>query len=136
MVETVHRYGLKSYFLRKHNVFVGRFYRGLDKSNYESEIAIKYQKRFDKNRDKLFTFLNYDDVPWNNNNAEHAIKAFAAIRNVIDGVSTEEGLKEYLTLLSVCETCKNKGVDYLEFLRSEGRDIDAFVASKRRRSRS
>lgn len=135
MVETVDRYGLKSYFLRKHNIFVGRFYRGLDKSNYESEIAIKYQKRFDKNRDKLFTFLNHDDVPWNNNNAEHAIKAFAAIRNVIDGVSTEEGLKEYLTLLSVCETCKNKGVDYLEFLRSEERDIDAFVASKRRRSR-
>jgi hypothetical protein len=37
----------------------------------------KYKQRFEKNRDKLFTFLRYDGVPWNNNNAEHAIKAFA-----------------------------------------------------------
>jgi hypothetical protein len=26
---------------------------------------------------KMFTFLDFDDIPWNNNNAEHAIKAFA-----------------------------------------------------------
>lgn len=135
-VETVDRYGLKSHFLRKHNVFVRRFYKRLDKSKYQSEIAIKYQKRFDRNREKLFTFLNYDGVPWNNNNAEHAIKAFAAIRNVIGGVSSEAGLKEYLVLLSVCETCKNKGIDYLEFLRSEEKDIDTFVASKRGRNQA
>ena len=24
--------------------------------------------------DKLFTFLNHDNVSWNNNNAEHAVK--------------------------------------------------------------
>ena len=30
---------------------------------------------------RLFTFLAYDGIPWNNNNAEHAIKAFARLRN-------------------------------------------------------
>lgn len=87
------------------------------------------------NRDKLFTFLNYDGVPWNNNNAEHAIKAFARVRDVIGGASTEKGHEEYLTLLSVCQTCKYMGVDFLDFLRSGEKDIHAFADSQRRRKR-
>lgn len=69
-------------------------------------------------------------VPWNNNNAEHAVKAFAMLRNVIRGTSTEKGIREYLTLLSICETCKYKGISFLDFLRSEKRDIDEFVNNK------
>jgi len=40
-----------------------------------SAAAMKLKARLDKDRDKLFTFLSYDGIPWNNNNAEHAIKA-------------------------------------------------------------
>lgn len=80
--------------------------------------AVKCKERFEKNRDKLFTFLKYDGVPWNNNNAEHAIKAFARLRDVIAGSSTEKGIDEYLTLLSICQTCKYSGIDFLDFLRS------------------
>ena len=127
MIETVDRYGLKARFLRKHKVFVERFYKKLSKQDYKSEIAVKYKKRFDKNRNKLFTFLDYDGIPWNNNNAEHAIKAFASLRNVIGGSSTDKGIRDYLTLLSICETCKYKGVSFLDFLRSGEKDIDEFV---------
>ena len=130
MIETVDRFGLKAHFLRRHKVFVERFYKELSKRCYQSEIAIYYKKRFEKNRDKLFTFLDYDGIPWNNNNAEHAIKAFAALRKVIGGVSTEKGIREYLILLSICETCKYKGIDFLDFLRSGENDIDDF--SRRR----
>jgi hypothetical protein len=49
----------------------------------------------------MFTFLDFDGVPWNNNNAEHAVKAFATLRQVIDGPTSENGLLEYLILLSV-----------------------------------
>jgi hypothetical protein len=66
MVETVDRFGLKSHFLRKHKIFVEYFYKTLSKYDYQSEIAVYYKKRFEKNRDKLFTFLDYDGVPWNN----------------------------------------------------------------------
>jgi hypothetical protein len=45
-----------------------------------------------------FTFLNYHGVPWNNNNAEHAIKAFAMLLNVLRGASSEKGILDYLTL--------------------------------------
>jgi hypothetical protein len=41
---------------------------------YITEIAQKAQERLKRNRAGLFAFLDYDNVPWNNNNAEHAIK--------------------------------------------------------------
>jgi hypothetical protein len=132
MVETMDRYGLKKHFLRKHLVSVDRFYRRLSKTDYQSEAAMKCKQRFEKNRDKLFTFLNHDGVPWNNNNAEHAIKAFAALRDVIAGTSTAKGISEYLVLLSVCQTCIYKGLDFLDFLRSGEKDIEEFIKRSRR----
>jgi hypothetical protein len=55
-------------------------------------------------------------VPWNNNNAEHAVKAFAYYREVADGLLTEESVTSYLTLLSIQQTCAYKGVSFLKFL--------------------
>jgi hypothetical protein len=127
MIDTIDRYGLKAHFLRKHKVSVERFYRKLAKAEYTTEITVKYRKRFERNRGKLFTFLDYDGVPWNNNNAEHAVKAFAMLRNAIRGASSENGIREYLTLLSICETCKYQGISFLSFLRSGEMNIDAFV---------
>jgi hypothetical protein len=40
------------------------------------------------------TVLNYDGIPWNNNNAEHAIKVFARLRRVLSGTSTKKGVEE------------------------------------------
>jgi predicted RecB family nuclease len=135
MVETVDHFGLKSHFLKKHLADVARFYGEIGKADYRSEAATKCKERFERNQDKLFTFLSHDGVPWHNNNAEHAIKAFARLRDVIAGTSTEKGLEEYLTLLSVCQTCKYMGVDFLDFLRSGEKDIHAFAESRRGRRR-
>jgi len=129
MVETVDRHGLKSRFLRKHLVSVDRFYRRLSGTEIQSESARAIKKRFEKNRDKLFTFLVHDGVPWNNNNAEHAVKAFAMLRQVIKGVTSERGIRDYLVLLSISQTCKYKAVDFLDFLRSGEKDINAFANS-------
>lgn len=127
MIQTVDRFGLKARFLRKHLRSVERFYRILGESDFQSEAALKYKKRFEKNRERLFTFLEFDGVPWNNNNAEHAIKALADLRNVIGGTSSAKGIHEYLVLLSVCQTCKYKGVDFLEFVRSREGNVDSFA---------
>ena len=91
------------------------------------ECASKFVDRLQKNRNKMFTFLDFDDVPWNNNNAEHAVKAFASLRRIIGGPTTENGLRDFLILLSICETCKCKNVDFLDFLRSGSKDLDDFV---------
>src|SRR5262249_10374270 len=110
-----------------------RFYRELERADYQSEAAVKCKERLERNRDGLFTFLSHDGVPWNNNNAEHAIKAFARLREVIAGSSTQTGVDEYLTLLSVCQTCKYMGLDFLDFLRSGEKDIHAFATNAKAR---
>ena len=74
----------------------------------------------------------YDGVPWNNNNAEYAIKAFAMFRHAIEGLTTEKGLRDYLVMLSIFETCKYNKVDFLDFLLSGEKDIGAFAKAKRR----
>jgi hypothetical protein len=136
MVDTVDRYGLKCHFMRKHLRTVDHFYRELSKSDFRTEAAVKFKDRFERNRNKLFTFLSHDGVPWNNNNAEHAIKAFAMLRNVIGGVTSEKGLRDYLVLLSICQTCKYRGLDFLDFLRSGEKDIEVFALASQRVRRS
>ncbi len=131
-VETIDRFGLKKRSLRKHLVGVDRFYAFLDTSDFKSNAASKCKQRFEKNRNSLFTFLRYDGVPWNNNNAEHAIKAFARLRDVLGGSSSKKGVDEYLTLLSVAETCEYQGLDFFDFLRSGERDIETFARGRRR----
>ena len=126
IVETVDQFGLKARHLHKHRRSVDRFYNALSQRNYQTELANGYRRRFEKYRDRLFTFLGYDGIPWNNNNAEHAIKAFVRLRNVIGTNSTAKSMRDYLVLLSVAETCKWKGLNFLSFLRSGARDIDGF----------
>jgi hypothetical protein len=62
-VETVDRYGLKKRFLQKHLRSVERFYHDIVRADYQSGAALKCKERFERNRDTLFTFLNYDGVP-------------------------------------------------------------------------
>jgi len=134
IVRTIDRRGLKSLFLRKHLVDVARFYKRISSMGQLGPAASKWKARLDKDRDELFTFLSHDGVPWNNNNAEHAIKAFARLRRTIEGLSTPKGIEEYLILLSVCQTCKYSGLDFLGFLRSGEIGIDTFAASQQNRS--
>jgi predicted RecB family nuclease len=127
IVITIDRYGLKKRHLSKHVDDVDRFFRTLADQQFQSDLAQAYQQRLTKCRDKLFTFLRHDSVPWNNNSAEHAIKHFAYYRKVSDGQMTESGLSDYLVLLSVYQTCKYKGISFLKFLLSGQRDVDRFM---------
>jgi predicted RecB family nuclease len=135
IVETIDRFGLKTRYLRKHKQAVARFFRKLSSQIYRTETAARYQKRFEKNRQTLFTFLEHDGVSWNNNTAEHAIKALAALRGAIGGKSREGGTDDYLILLSICETCKCYGVRFLDFLRSGEKDVHAFAENSLGRRR-
>ncbi len=70
-----------------------------------------------------------------NNNAENAIKQFAYYREDTVGTMKEEGLTGYLTMLSLCHTCRFRGISFLKFLRSRVRDIDSFGVRGGRRQR-
>jgi hypothetical protein len=132
IVGTIDEYGLKRRHLHKHKAEVARFFRALESRVYRSELAEGYQKRLLKCEGKLFTFLDHDGVPWNNNNAEHAIKNFAYYRRISDGKMREEGLSDYLVLLSVYQTCKHRGVSFLKFLLSREDDVETFCQRGRK----
>ena len=127
IIETIDKYGLAKYHLNKHICHAKRLVEQTSLSVFESPLAKNYQRRIAKYKDKLFVFLEHDEVPWNNNNAEHAIKRFAFLRKVIGGTSTVKGIKEYLVLLSVCETLRLRGVSVLKFLVSGCSDIEQFT---------
>jgi hypothetical protein len=122
IIETVDRFGLKSRYLRKHREQTSSWLREL-RTPGTSTIAEKFRKRIVKYGDRLFTFLDYDGVPWNNNNAENAIKPFAKYRRLVRGRITEPGLRDYLVLLSIAHTCKFRGVSFFEFLLSGAEEI-------------
>jgi hypothetical protein len=82
VIETVDRFGLKQYHLHKHKRDVDRYFQEVLGAQYQSEVAGKYQKRIRKYQDRLFTFLDHDGIPWNNNNAENALKRSAQVGEV------------------------------------------------------
>lgn len=127
IMNTVDKHGLKKKFLHKHKTPVNIFFNKLKKNNLNSETADKFKKRFLAYQNELFTFLEFDNIPWNNNNAEHAIKHFAKYRSDVNGRLSAQGSEAYLILLSIYQTCKYKGVNFLDFLLSREKDIDLFI---------
>lgn len=123
IIETIETHGLKRRNLNKHRKAVRDFFKRTLNTTYHSELATQYQKRFHKNRDKLFTFMNYDEIPWNNNNAEHAIKHFAMHRRNVDGLFSKKTIDEFLILLSIYQTCKYRGLNFMRYLLSEERSL-------------
>lgn len=127
VIVTIDRFGLKRKYLNKHKGKVEIFFGEVADQVFESEAARTLHKRLLKYRRELFTFLDYDGIPWNNNNAEHAIKHFAKYRRLVNGRVRTLGLKNYLQLLSLYETCRYKEIGFFDFLVSKRRDIDQFV---------
>ena len=126
IVLTIDVHGLKRKRLSGYRRNIDRFYKEVIEIDKTSEAANSFKERFLKYQEKLFEFVRHDGVAWNNNYAEHAIKQFAQYRLRSDGNVNERGLDAYLTLLSVNQTCKNKGVGLLGFLLSGQRNIDMY----------
>ena len=128
--EVIEKFGSKQRSLNKFKSVVDNFYsRIIIEKNYYSELTIKYQKRFERYKGSLFTFLENDFIPWNNNMAERAIRHLAVQRK-ISGSFFESGVNSYLTLLGIMQTCKFQEKSFLRFLLSGERNIDQYKESK------
>jgi predicted RecB family nuclease len=135
IVETIEQKGLRRAAMRQHNRQVSAFFADIEKRFFRSDPAEAIRARLLKYRDKLFTFMQHDDVPWNNNNAENAIKRFAYYRERTDGLLRPGGLNDFLVLLSICQTCRYKGTSFLKFLSSRADDFDYACTRKKPRQR-
>lgn len=125
ITQTINTYGLKKRHLDKHIKEAENFLSSIITKKFETEVAQFYCKKLKKYKEKLFTFLKYNNIPWNNNNAEAAIKPFANHKNHISGLHTENGIKEYLILLSIQQTCKYRNKSFYEFLRSNSNQFQS-----------
>jgi predicted RecB family nuclease len=129
ILEVVEDHGLKTKKLNKFNNNVTQLYENTISKTYKSELALKYQKRFLRYRDSLFVFLSEDNIPWNNNAGERAIRHLAVQRK-ISGSFFESMMPHYLLLLGIMQTCRFQGKSFLKFLLSKEKDIDRFKQKK------
>jgi hypothetical protein len=133
MIEAVQGRVAKARQLAKFLPTIDAFYaRQVTGISYRSEVTQKYQKRFERYRDSLFTFLSLDGIPWNNNTAERGIRHLA-IQRKISGAFFEEPMTNYLLLLGIAQTCRFQEKPFLKFLMSGEWDVDAFRSGKRLR---
>ena len=95
---------------------------------YKSDLVCTYKKRFIRYRESLFTFLELDDIPWNNNAAERAIRPFAIQREVSKSPFHASVLRNYLVLLGIRQTCRFQDKSFFKFLFSEEVDLENFSA--------
>lgn len=133
LMEAIQKYGLKKRNLNKFKTAVDKFYiNTIIDHSYKSDLCVKYQERFIKYRESLFTFLEQDGIPWHNNPAENALRAIT-LQLDISGVLHKSVLEEYLLLLSIKQTCKFQNKSFLKFLLSKGKDVDSFKVFKSRK---
>lgn len=133
IVASISDHGLRKWHLRGFKRDVSAYFRWVTSLSPRSDVARALRDRLLKYQHKLFTFLDHDGVPWNNNNAENAIKRFALYRAHASGMMKDSGVENFLTLLSVCQTCKYKGFNFWKFLSSRTQDIDAYAERRSRK---
>ncbi|MEA3401443.1 MAG: IS66 family transposase [Armatimonadota bacterium] len=76
----------------------------------------RLQKRYRKHRDSLFTFLQREDVPADNNASERALRTPVVHRKVSGGFRSRWGAEAYATVSTVLQTARKHGHDPLETL--------------------
>ena len=129
--EAVETYGLKRRHLHKFHAAIDRFYQQhIVGTTYTSDITIKFQKRLQRYRDTLFTFLHEDGIPWQNNTAERALRHIAVQRK-ISGSFFEHSTHHFLLLLGLAQTCHFQDKSFLKFLLSKEQNIDTFTSPRR-----
>jgi Transposase IS66 family len=126
IIQTVHKKGLKKYFLSKYTKSVDKFYKNhVNEKIYKSELCKLYQKRFIRYKDSLFTFIEHDNINWHNNTAERGIRHVCKQRS-ISKFFHESLTPHYLRLVSIMQTCRFQNKSFLKFLLSKEKDIDNF----------
>lgn len=133
IMECIQKYGLRQRYLRKFQENVERFYKkSIIDVQYKSDLAAKYQKRFIRYKDSLFTFLEKDGISWHNNPAEWAIRPIAKQRAVSSSF-TASAIEDYLVFLGIRQTCRSQNKSFFKFLFSGETDLDQFEVRKRKR---
>lgn len=100
--------------IRRHLSFRAEELLGPTRSDPDEErIANRLRKR----KQWLFTFLDYPGVEATNNRAERALRPAVIARKLSCGNKTERGKHTWEILASLGATCRQRGQDFVDFLR-------------------
>jgi transposase len=80
---------------------------------WEDRHARRLVKRLRRHREELFTFLDHENVPFENNHAERAIRPAVIIRKNSYANRSERGADAQAVLMSIHRTLKQRGLDPL-----------------------
>lgn len=75
-----------------------------------------YVKRLRKNKKSVFTFLHYQDVPYDNNGSERAIRNVKVKNKISGSFRSEQGATRFAILRSVIDTTVKNGQDVFNAL--------------------
>ncbi|TKJ25396.1 MAG: hypothetical protein CEE42_07955 [Promethearchaeota archaeon Loki_b31] len=76
----------------------------------------KFLKRYEQYEKKLFTYLKYEGVPPDYNEAEREFRPFVVQRKRSGGFKSPEVMRHYVGYLSLYMTCKVNGKDFDKLL--------------------
>ena len=88
---------------------LNRRLQGLIDTNWKHLEARRLIKRLRRHSNDLFTFLDYENVPSNNNHAERAIRPAVIIRKNSQSNRSIRGARTQSILMSVYRTLKQRG---------------------------
>ena len=104
----------------------------VERTDQIAHLTLKYQKRFIRYRNSLFTFLDHDAIPWHNDTAEGAMRHVAKQRD-ISMIFSAPVMHDYLILLGIRQTCRCQGQSFFKFLFSGETDLEHFATHTRKR---
>ncbi len=93
--------------------------KALLEKEWTDEDAIRISKELRTRQDMLFTFMEYEGVPWHNNDAERAIRQGVLHRKISGGRRTWTGAEIFEVVLSVYETTKKRGQRFMGMLKKK-----------------
>ena len=86
----------------------------LDESFDENIDIRRLRKRLVKNFDAVFCFLKYNEVPFDNNGSERAIRNVKVKQKVSTGYRSNSGAQDFAIIRSVYDTLKKQGKDIMD----------------------
>jgi transposase len=78
------------------------------------EIIAKVKRQ----QPRILTFVEHRGVPSHNNYAEYLIRIGVLKRKISGGSVSAEGAEAYAALLSICVTCKLRGISFPKYLKA------------------
>ena len=109
----------KSIYQELANEIKKNYFELAGNTNTLSEIRdkkiINWLKEREKEKEQLFTFIDYPEIKVHTNDAETALRPEVIYRKISGGHRTENGAQNYAIIISVWQTCKKNNSDFFDY---------------------